>query len=68
MLQAFYPRERRKNVYELSPELLLARGVRGVIFDIDNTLVPHGAPADAAITAYFASLRAVCLVECLVCK
>jgi len=25
---------------------LYEEGYRGVIFDIDNTLVPHGAPAD----------------------
>ena len=28
-----------------------------VIFDIDNTLVPHGAPATKEAAAFFASLR-----------
>mgnify|MGYP002233255191 FL=1 len=30
---------------------------RGVIFDIDNTLVPHGAPADERACALFAHLK-----------
>ena len=32
--------------YEIPYETMYERGIRGVIFDIDNTLVPHGAPAD----------------------
>ena len=32
-------------------------GYRGVIYDIDNTLVPHGAPADERAIAHFEKLR-----------
>ena len=32
-------------------------GYRGVIFAIDNTLVPHGAPADAKAVALFNRLK-----------
>lgn len=34
------------SAYSIPYEELYAEGRRGVIFDIDNTLVPHGAPAD----------------------
>lgn len=39
--------------------LLAARGLRGIIFDIDNTLAPYEvAEPDAALLAYFDGLRA----------
>ena len=31
--------------------------IEDVIFDIDNTLVPHGAPADERACALFAHLK-----------
>ncbi len=36
---------------------LYAQGYRGLLFDIDNTLVPHGAPADERACALFAHLE-----------
>lgn len=44
-LENLYPDQMTASVYELEWETL-AQKYRGVIFDIDNTLVPHGAPAD----------------------
>ena len=41
-------------------------GVRGIIFDIDNTLVPHGAPADLHAETLFAKLRATGFKVCLI--
>ena len=46
-LHMFYPDEYLDSTYEIDFDLLYQKGYRGVIFDIDNTLVPHGAPADA---------------------
>lgn len=31
-------------VYDITPELLISRGVKGIILDIDNTLVPYEIP------------------------
>jgi len=45
MFEQLYPREMAVSVYDLDWERL-AEQYQGVIFDIDNTLVPHGAPAD----------------------
>ena len=46
MLEVFYPKKMLDSAYEIPYETMYERGIRGVIFDIDNTLVPHGAPAD----------------------
>lgn len=46
MLQRFYPKEYLDSAYEIPYEEFYKKGVRGILFDIDNTLVPHGAPAD----------------------
>lgn len=46
MLEVFYPDWDVDSAYEIDYPALYSRGYRGIIFDIDNTLVPHGAPAD----------------------
>ncbi len=57
MLNIFYPGEYLDSTYEIPFEALYDEGYRAVIFDIDNTLVPHGAPADARACALFLRLR-----------
>lgn len=57
MFNAFYPREYVDSAYDIPYEEFYGRGIRGVIFDIDNTLVPHGAPADTRAVALFERLR-----------
>ena len=57
MLQTLYPGEYRDCVYRIDFDRLYREGYRGVIFDIDNTLVPHGATADARARALFAQLK-----------
>ncbi len=59
MLQCFYPREYLDSTYEIDFERRWSQGYRGIIFDIDNTLVPHGAPADARAKELFERLRAI---------
>lgn len=59
MLQRFYPDNETDNAFDIDYEALYDRGCRGVIFDIDNTLVPHGAPADDRAVRLFARLRAL---------
>ena len=56
MFNAFYPREYVDSAYDIPYEEFYGRGIRGVIFDIDNTLVPHGAPADTRAVALFERL------------
>ena len=57
MLEIFYPDYEVESAYEIDYENLYHKGFRGVIFDIDNTLVPHGAPADQRAIALFSRLR-----------
>lgn len=42
----FYPTEYYESSYVIDYEKLYEEGYRCVIYDIDNTLVKHGAPAD----------------------
>lgn len=65
MLNAFYPREYVDSAYAIPYELFYRKGIRGVIFDIDNTLVPHGAPADERAVALFERLRGMGMETCL---
>lgn len=56
MFQRFYPKEYLDSAYEIDFQKEYERGVRGVIFDVDNTLVPHGAPADERSLKLFRQL------------
>lgn len=57
MFSCFYPDEYLDSTYEIDFEAFYGRGIRGVIFDIDNTLVPHDAPADGRAIALFERLH-----------
>lgn len=59
MLECFYPDEYLASAYDIPYEALYEQGYRGIIFDIDNTLVPHGAPADERSIALFDRLRRI---------
>lgn len=65
MLQAFYPAQYLDSAYQIDFARLYQEGYRGVIFDIDNTLVPHGAPADARAQALFLYLKKLGYQCCL---
>lgn len=59
MLDSFYPDHEVDSAYEIDYEGLYEKGYRGIIYDIDNTLVPHGAPADERAIALFERLRGI---------
>lgn len=65
MFGMFYPDEYLDSTYTIDFDALYKKGYRGVIFDIDNTLVPHGAPADARARALFAYLKQLGFSCCL---
>ncbi len=65
MFQRFYPGEYLDSTYSIDFERLYRDGYRGIIFDIDNTLVPHGAPADDRAKALFARLKELGFRCCL---
>lgn len=57
MFQLFFPDNEVDSAYDIDYKSLYEKGFRGVIFDIDNTLVPHGAPADDRAKQFFSGLR-----------
>ena len=57
MCAFLYPDEYLDSTYSIDFDQLYKEGYRGIIFDIDNTLVPHGAPADERAISLFAHLK-----------
>lgn len=66
MLQMMYPDEYLESTYQIDFESLYKKGYRGILFDIDNTLVPHGAPADERAIVLFQRLREIGFQTCLI--
>lgn len=66
MIQYFIPDRRAISVYSLDFQKERDAGVRGVIFDIDNTLVPQNAPVDAGAEELFRFLRETGIETCLI--
>ncbi len=65
MFKAFYPKEYVSSTYRINFDAFAEKGYKGVIFDIDNTLVPHGAPADEQAKKLFAHLKELGMEACL---
>lgn len=59
MLQKFYPYEYAKSVFTINYERLYHAGYRGLIFDIDNTLVHHGDNATPEVEELFCKLHQI---------
>ena len=64
MFEMFFPDEYLDSTYEIDFEQLYKEGYRGLIFDIDNTLVPHGAPPDERAVALFDRLKKLGFHSC----
>lgn len=59
MLERFYPDVYMRSTYNIDFDQYYKSGYRGIIFDIDNTLVPHGAPADERSIALIQRLKEI---------
>ena len=57
MLERFYPDIYVSSAYHIDFQKFFASGYRGIIFDIDNPLVPHGAPASPQSIAFIRQLK-----------
>ena len=66
MIDMFFPDRYVVSTYVINFEQLYSEGYRGLIFDIDNTLVPHGAPADKRAAALFDRLKKLGFACCLI--
>ncbi len=59
MFGKFYPTKEIASAYDIPYEEYFKSGKRGIIYDIDNTLVMHGAPADERSIELFEKLRRI---------
>ncbi|MCR5736963.1 MAG: YqeG family HAD IIIA-type phosphatase [Eubacterium sp.] len=66
MLERFFPNEYLDSIQDIDWDMYYKQGIRGIISDIDNTLVPHGAPATPEIIAYFKELHQKGIDTCLI--
>lgn len=66
MLERFFPDEYLESVDDIDFERYYKQGIRGIISDIDNTLVPHGAPADEHIINVFQKIHSLGMDTCLI--
>lgn len=58
MNKNWYPNDYVESTYKIDFAELAKEGYSAVIFDVDNTLVPHGAPADDRAKELFQLLNA----------
>lgn len=65
MFRRFYPKEYVDSAYFIDFDRFARMEYKGVIFDIDNTLVPHDAPADERAKKLFDHLRRLGMSACL---
>lgn len=66
MLRRFYPKRIADSSYVINYQKLYNEGYRGIIFDIDNTLVEHGADADQRAIDLIANLKKIGFQVCLI--
>lgn len=52
-----FPDDYIDSIYDIDFKALYEEGYRALLFDVDNTLVPHGAPANRRAKRFFAYLR-----------
>lgn len=66
MLNKLYPDTYLDSIDDIDFEMYYKKGIRGVVSDIDNTLVPHGAPADEHIIKVFEKIHGMGIDTCLI--
>ncbi len=66
MFQQFYPDEDYDSTYEIDFESYYREGYRGILFDVDNTLVEHDQPATLKAIALFEHLREIGFETCII--
>lgn len=66
LMEKFYPDDILDSVYNFDFEALFEKGYRLLLFDIDNTLVRHGEPADRKAVQLFRKLKQIGFRTCLI--
>ena len=66
MFKRFYPDMYIDSAYDIDYKGLYDKGYRGIIFDVDNTLVEHGAPVTPRAKELFSELRKIGYDTCII--
>lgn len=66
MFKKLYPTKYLDSSYSIDYGQLYRSGIRGLIYDIDNTLVEHGMPATERAVELFERLRSIGFDTCLI--
>lgn len=66
LFRNFYPNEYKKSTYVIDFQKYYDMGYRGILFDVDNTLVHHGAPVDDRVKELFMKLKEIGFKTCLI--
>lgn len=66
MFKRFYPNNYVDSTYSIDFKKYYDLGYRGILFDIDNTLVEHGKPATKRAVELFEELRRIGFNTCLI--
>ena len=59
MFKKYYPNQYVEDVFSIDYEALYQAGFRGLLFDIDNTLVPHGKDSTPEVDALFQKIHTI---------
>ncbi|MBQ5385150.1 MAG: YqeG family HAD IIIA-type phosphatase, partial [Treponema sp.] len=59
MLHKYFPYEYLDSPFSIDYQKLYDKGFRGIIFDIDNTLVPHGAGSTPEVDSLFEKIHGI---------
>lgn len=62
----FYPKKYFNKKEDIPVEAYYQQGYRGILFDIDNTLVPHDEPVDDAAKAFVNRIKELGYGVCLI--
>ena len=66
MYQSLFPSEDYDSAYEIDFYAYYNKGYRGILFDVDNTLVEHGQPVTIRAIELFARLREAGFKTCII--
>lgn len=66
MFQNLYPDEDADSAYDIDYQAFYDRGYRGILFDVDNTLVEHGQPVTLGAIELFQRLEEMGFHTCII--
>ena len=66
MFRRLYPTQDAESMYDINLADYHEKGYRAVLFDIDNTLAEHGAPATQKVIDFFNTLHTMGYETCLI--